>query len=73
MSISTKLHNGKVEFSLVKVDEKDILVCTKSVGSNKVLYVENISTGNRVVAPSSQDIYKGKDLDDVVQSLAKDA
>lgn len=71
MSLSTWLSNGKVTFSIVRPENKNLLVCTSNVGSHKVIFVENLETGKRVFPTESQYINSGKEMDDIVLQLAE--
>lgn len=72
MSNSIWLNNGKVTFSIVKVQDKDILVCIKSTGVGEIKFIEDLKTGNRVFPTSGQQNLSTQDeTDNFVRHLVE--
>jgi len=71
MSISTWLSNGKVKLSNVQTADKNIIVCTSDVGSHRVIYVEDVQSGQRILGPVNQHLASEQDINDLVINLAE--
>ncbi|MED3356988.1 hypothetical protein HFP66_22220 [Bacillus sp. A17A.1] len=68
--VSTWLRNNKVEFSVVKINDKTLLVCTNNIGPKKIIFIEDLQTGKKVFADKLVSEMAGLDIDKVVKELA---
>ncbi len=77
---TTKLHNSRVNFSVIHSNEVEFLVCTSTVGNRRIKYVENLKTGKRAF-PTTEQIRSVSDdtvliptidLDKLVEILIKE-
>lgn len=67
---TTWLENNRANFSVVDIDGKSILVCTKNVGSFKVVFVEDIRTGKRIFNDKPASSLTSWGRDDLIKELA---
>lgn len=68
---SNWLHNNKVDFSVVDINNKPILVCTKSIGQFQLLFIEDLETGKRIFNDKSVSMMVGWGIDKVIKELAE--
>lgn len=72
MSNSTWLNNSKVTFSIVNVQDKDILVCIKTTGIGEIKFIEDLKTGKRIFPEiGQQNLTTQYETDNFVRLLAE--